>query len=34
MTGCAIGATDVLQRAFAKTVEGYLGFRGWVRQEA
>ena len=32
-TGCAIGTTDVLQRAFAKTVGSYLGFRGWVRQE-
>ena len=32
-TGCAIGTTDVLQRASAKTVGSYLGFRGWVRQE-
>ena len=33
-TGYAIGATDVLQRAFATTVESHLAFRGRVRQEA
>ena len=34
MIACAIGGTDVLQRAFAETMESYREFRGWVRQEA